>query len=179
MVLSGMSSLEQVKDNIQTFSDDKLLSEEEISLGAAGQRRDPRPLRGALHGLPLLLRRLPPTAGYSPSCLPPITNTGPGEKRTCPPGVWPAGRPAGGQAALCLYRLRRVYRPLSPGTGRARLYEGDGVVSVKLQNTMMFWTECNPQILHVNKYKKDTPSEKGRPSSGQNQNLSVVFRKTI
>ena len=40
---------------------------------------------------------------------------------------------------------------------------------------MMFWTECNPQILHVNKYKKDTPSEKWCPSSGQNQNLSVVF----
>ena len=32
VVLSGMSSLEQAKDNIQTFSDDKLLSEEEISL---------------------------------------------------------------------------------------------------------------------------------------------------
>lgn len=32
VVQSGMSSLEQAKDNIQTFSDDKLLSEEEISL---------------------------------------------------------------------------------------------------------------------------------------------------
>ena len=32
VVLSGMSSLEQVKDNVQTFSDDKFLSEEEISL---------------------------------------------------------------------------------------------------------------------------------------------------
>ena len=40
---------------------------------------------------------------------------------------------------------------------------------------MMFWTECNPQILHVNKYKKDTPSEKWCPSSGQNRNPSVVF----
>ena len=32
VVLSGMSSLEQVKDNVQTFSDDKFLSEVEISL---------------------------------------------------------------------------------------------------------------------------------------------------
>src|SRR5699024_10124312 len=32
-----------------------------------------------------------------------------------------------------------------------------------------------PQILRDSKQKKGTPSEKGCPSSGQNQNLSVVF----
>ena len=32
VVLSGMSSLEQIKDNVQTFSDDELLSEKEISM---------------------------------------------------------------------------------------------------------------------------------------------------
>ena len=32
VVLSGMSSLEQVKDNVQTFSHDKPLSEQEIAL---------------------------------------------------------------------------------------------------------------------------------------------------
>ena len=43
VILSGMSELGQVKDNIQTFSDDKLLSEEEISLV--------RQVSDVLHGL--------------------------------------------------------------------------------------------------------------------------------
>ena len=43
VVLSGMSELGQAKDNIQTFSDDKLLSEEEISLV--------RQVSDVLHGL--------------------------------------------------------------------------------------------------------------------------------
>ena len=43
VVLSGMSELGQVKDNIQTFSDDNLLSEEEISLL--------RQVSDVLHGL--------------------------------------------------------------------------------------------------------------------------------
>lgn len=36
-------------------------------------------------------------------------------------------------------------------------------------------TEISPQYLRRCKQKKGTPSEKGCPSSGQNQNLSVVF----
>lgn len=43
VVLSGMSELDQVKDNIQTFSDNKRLSEEEISLV--------RQISDVIHGL--------------------------------------------------------------------------------------------------------------------------------
>ena len=88
VVLSGMSELGQVRDNIQTFSDDTLLSEEEISLV--------RQVSDVIHGLyavPCTGCRYCcadcPSNWTFPSCLLPITNTRLGEKRTCPPGAWP------------------------------------------------------------------------------------------
>ena len=110
-----MSELGQVKDNIQTFSDDNLLSEEEISLV--------RQVSDVLHGLYAV-----PCTGCRYCCadcpqqldIPFLLaafneyKTG-GRKGPVLLASGPAGRPAGGQAALRLRRLRRVYRPLSPG----------------------------------------------------------------
>ena len=61
--------------------------------GAAGERRDPRSLCGALHGLPLLLRRLPPAAGHPlpARCFQRVQDRG--RKGACPPGVWPGWAP--------------------------------------------------------------------------------------
>lgn len=62
MVLSGMTNLAQMQDNINTFSEEKPLSGDELSIvyGAAEKLAKFVPW----HRLPLLLRRLPEKAGY-------------------------------------------------------------------------------------------------------------------
>lgn len=125
-----MSELGQVKDNIQTFSDDKLLSEEEISLV--------RQVSDMLHGLYAV-----PCTGCRYCCAGcprqldiPFLLTAFNEYKTGGEKSLSSWRLAGwapcpeDKRPSALHRLRRVYRPLSPGAGRARLYEGDGVVSV-------------------------------------------------
>ena len=62
MILSGMSDLAQMEDNLATFDHPQPLSERGDRLPAPLRRADEK--RRPLHGLPLLLRRLPAKNQY-------------------------------------------------------------------------------------------------------------------
>ena len=64
MVLSGMSTPEQVDENLATWAEDKPLSEAEFKTVTDIGRRPLRPRHRALHGLPLLRQPVPAGAGH-------------------------------------------------------------------------------------------------------------------
>ena len=108
MILSGMSNLAQMEDNLKTFSEHKPLNEEELALLAEIADRLSR-------RLPLLLRRLPERAGH------PHADEH-GQRHGRGPELQP-GRPlcrAGARkAGRGLHRLRPVQPGLPPEDRRA------------------------------------------------------------
>lgn len=65
VVLSGMSNMEQLKENIHTFSEDQPLTEKEMEvlLGIAGEMLEKK--YPALYGVPLLCEPLPERTEYT------------------------------------------------------------------------------------------------------------------
>lgn len=110
VTLSGMSNFQQMKENIDTFGTDAPLSEAEmgkllsVAGGDAGQHHP-------LHRLPLLRVPLPPGAGHPPPAQP-LQRALLHRRRVFGPHG-PLG-PAGGQAALGLYRLPELRGGLPP-----------------------------------------------------------------
>ena len=115
MVLSGMSSLEQLRANLDTFETDRPLSEAEKAAGRG--RRHGAGAGASLHRLPLLRGPLPPAPGH-PRPAGPLQRAHLHRRRLYRPHG--GGSPAGGEAARRLHRLPELRGSVPPAAQNLR-----------------------------------------------------------
>lgn len=119
MVLSGMSSLEQLRANLDTFETDRPLSEAEKAALLDVAARHGAGAGAALHRLPLLRGPLPPAPGH-PRPAGPLQRAHLHRRRLHRPHG--GGGPAGGEAARRLHRLPELRGGVPPAAQNLRGY---------------------------------------------------------
>ena len=126
MVLSGMSSLEQLRANLDTFETDRPLSEAEkaalLDVASGMVREQVLPCRqyagcASLYRLPLLRGPLPPAPGH-PRPAGPLQRAHLHRRRLYRPHG--GGSPAGGEAARRLHRLPELRGSVPPAAQNLR-----------------------------------------------------------
>ena len=121
VILSGMSNMEQLEDNITTFEEDKPLNEQEMKTLLDIADRHGEEDRRSLHGLPLLCQPLSPGAGYSPVCWPCTMSTALPEAALSRP--WLCRTLPEDKRPSCLHWMPKLRGSLSPAD---QDFRGDG-----------------------------------------------------